>query len=221
MTINRSKKIVIIGIFILSATKVCWAQYPGEPTFHDSYYNFYIFGGYQYLNHQEATYNTATIQAEMLYSFFGSRIGMTLGPDYYSFSPCGIFLFAPKIFIETINGESGNPAILPFMLIAVSAAQWHIPLTDHLEISLGWDALKFTKFKNFSDKYYVQGSLNAGLICFLGDHFFLSSYYEFNHTHNPMIKAINWALSDLGESLNSQPNILNGHSFGVRIGVMF
>lgn len=216
------KKILTLCLFGVFATTFCNGQgvIPGYPTRHESYCNVYLFGGYQHFNQTEdIVYNTATIQAEMLYSFFGSRIGITFGPDYLSFSPFGVFLFAPRIFINTIRGESSNPALLPFMLTAISAAQWHFPITDHLEISFGWDALKFTKFKNYSDDFYIQGSLNAGLILFIGDHFFLSGYYEFNHTHNPMINALNWVFGE--GSINSQPDILVGHSFGARMGVQF
>ncbi len=209
-------------ITILFMATTSHAQYPGQPTFHDSFSDIYVMAGYQQLTHPTEVYNTATIQAEILFSFFSSRISLTAGPEYFSFSPCGIFLFAPKIFIKTINGEGGNPVLLPFMLVAVSAAQWRFPITDHLEVNFGWDALKFTRIKNYSDTYYVTGSLNAGLTCFIGDHFFISGYYEYNHTHNPAIRFINWMSEySFGERLcSSQPDILKGHSFGVRIGVM-
>lgn len=217
------KKTILLIAFTIGCMSAN-AQYPGRPTFHDSYANYYVMGGYQNLNHTTGVYQTATIQAEVLYSFCGSRIGLTTGPDYFSFSPCGIFLFAPNILKNTIRGEIDNPALLPFMLVAVSALQWSFPLSNHLEISFGWDAVKFTKFKNFSDKFYITGSINAGLTFFIGDNFFLNGYYEYNHNHNLMIGIINWTFSSPGSSttfINEQSDVFNGHSFGARIGWMF
>jgi hypothetical protein len=209
---------IILTIGLLFVTIPTMGQYD-RPTYHDSYNDFYIFGGYQQLQHPTGTYHVASIHAEILYSFFGSRIGVTMGSDYFSFSPCGIFLFAPGIFIETMRGEGGNPALLPFMLISLSAAQWHIPLSDHIEVSCGWDAMKFTKLKNYSDTYYITGSLNAGLTCFLGNNLFINGYYEFNHTNNYMISFINWMFES--QVFSNQPSVLKGHSFGARIGWMF
>ena len=192
----------------------------GTPTRHEDFADYYVMGGFQHLNHPIGDYNVATIQAEILFSFFGSRVSLTTGPDYMSFSPCGIFLFAPRVFANTMRGQSSNPALLPFMLIAISASQWHFPLTDHLEVSMGWDALKFTKLKNYDDTYYITGSINAGLTYFIGNHFFVNGYYEYNHTHNPIIGVFNWMFS--GEySSGNQPDVLTGHSYGTRIGYMF
>lgn len=216
------KKYLFFLALVACATPT-FAQYPGQPTYHDSYSDLYIMGGYQHLNHPIGEYDVATVQAEILFSFFSSRIGFSVGPEYTSFSPCGIFLFAPRIFASTLEEEASNPMLLPFMLVAVSAGQWRFPITNHLEINFGWDALKFTKLKNYSDTYYITGSLNAGLTCFIGDVFFVSGYYEYNHTHNAGIKLINWmSYNAFGESLigGSQPDVLKGHSFGVRIGVM-
>lgn len=196
------------------------AQYAGKPTYHDSFANYYLFGGYQQLYHPSGTYHVGTFQAEVLFSFAGSRAGISYGPDYISYSPCGLLLFAPAIFIKTMNDFSGKPIALLLMLPAISAMQFHIPLSDHIEISAGWDALKFTKMKNFDNCTYISGSINAGLICFLGDHFFLSGYYEYNHAHNPIVNFINWIFSGLFD-ISNQPKELNGHSFGVRTGYMF
>lgn len=220
-TQTNMKKITITfvaGIMLIAGT--CHAQYPGEPTFHDSFSDLYLMAGYQKLYHPTGEYNVATVQAEILFSFFSSRIGLTAGPDYFSFSPCGIFLFAPRIFANTINDSRGDPEVLlPFMLIAMSAGQFRFPVTDHLEVNFGWDALKFTKLKNYQDNFYITGSLNAGLTCFIGDQFFVSGYYEFNHTHNAACHFIDW-MTDGVFSFGSQPDILKGHSFGIRIGVM-
>lgn len=217
------RKSFLLLMAVLSMTTAIRAQYPGEPTTHDSFSDLYVMAGYQQLTHPTGVYNTVTVQSEILFSFVSSRIGLTAGPDYLSFSPCGILLFAPRIFAKTMNESKGDNEVLgPLMLIAFSAAQWRFPITDHLEVNFGWDALKFTRIKNYSDTYYVAGSLNAGLTCFIGDHFFISGYYEYNHTHNPAIRFINWMSEySFGERLcSSQPDILMGHSFGVRIGVM-
>lgn len=184
----------------------------GAPTRHEGFADYYVMGGYQHLSHASESYNVVTAQAEILFSRFGSRVSLTTGPDYLSFSPWGIILFAPRAFANTMKRQSTNPALLPFMIIAISAAQWHIPLTDHLEISAGWDALKFTKMEKLSDSFYITGSINAGLTFFLNNHLFVNGYYEFNHTHNTILGLF---------SAGSQPKELKGHSFGARIGWMF
>lgn len=193
----------------------------GSPTYRDDYMNFLVSGGYQNLSHSGNMYHTGTIHAETVFSFFGSRAGLTVGPDYFEFSPFGLMLFAPAVFINTMNAEADNPLILLFMLCGVSAAQWHIPCSDHIEVNLGWDALKFVKLKNFSDSFYVAGSLNAGLTGYIGDHWYWNVYYEFNHNHNIMISAINWAVGGLFGGIDEQPKYLNGHSFGIRTGWQF
>ena len=212
------KKLLLIAV-LFSASFASFAQYHGHPTYHDDYSNLYIMGGYQYLSHPTGVYQVGTVQAEILFSFFSSRIGFAVGPEYTSFSPFGIFLFAPRIFASTLEDQASNPALLAFMLIAVSAGQWRFPLTDHIEINFGWDALKFTKLKNYHNTYYITGSLNAGLTCFLGDMFFVSGYYEYNHPHNTAIGIVNWMFEET--VFSSQPDILKGHSFGVRAGWMF
>ncbi len=190
----------------------------GKPTEHDKYAEYYLMAGYQYLSHPTGVYQVGTIQAEMLYSFFGTRVGFTYGPDYMSFSAFGILLFTPHILMESLEGEAAMIA-LPVMLASLSAGFIRFPLTNHLEATVGWDALKFTKLKNFADKFYVTGSLNAGLTYFIGNHFFVNGYYEFNHTHNPIISLLNKA--EVFGYINDQPGELKGHSFGARIGWMF
>ena len=219
------KRIIVLYVVLLSAATTCRGQYYYAPTDHDDYANIFLSAGYQYLNHSIGTFNAATLHAEVLYSFVGSRVGLTVAPDYFSFSPFGILMFAPKLLGATLSDMGDGPpgAVLVVYATILAATQFHIPLTDHIEISLGWDALKFTKFRKFEDKFYLSGSLNAGVIGFLGDHFYFNGYYEYNHTHNSAINGINWTLDqlELGGDLKSQPNILNGHSFGARIGVMF
>lgn len=214
------KKLVLLFALVFAALSAS-AQYPGQPTFHDSYANYYFMGGYQYLNHPSGVYHVGTAQIEMLYSFWGTRIGLAVGPDYTSFSIFGLLMFAPKILLESLEGESSLVAA-PIMLAAFSAGFLRFPLSDHLEITAGWDALKFTKLKNYDDKFYVTGSLNAGLTFFFNDNFFVNGYYEYNHTHNPGINIINKIGSGIYPPIETvQPDELKGHSFGARIGWMF
>lgn len=207
-------------LYDYNSTSTLW---DGNPTYRDDYIDFLLSGGYQQFFHDGNTYYTGTIHAEAVFSFFGSRAGLTIGPDYISFSPFGLLLFAPAVFSKTINDGrlSDNPLLTVFMITAVSAAQWHIPCSDHVEINLGWDALKFVKMKDFNDRFYVAGSLNAGLTGYIGDNLYLNAYYEFNHNHNPAIGIINWMFKELGASIDGQPKYLNGHSFGIRLGWQF
>lgn len=203
------KKLAIVILLAFASLQVM-AQHYGRPTHHDSYSDYYFSLGYQNLMHPTGTYNTGSFQMEVLYSFAGGKAGVTFGKDYVSFSPFGFLWFLPKILLDGINNLSPKEGAL-FLIPAIATMQIHIPLTDHVEISAGWDALKITKLKNFRDAYYVTGCINAGMNIFFGDTVFLNAYYEYNHTHNPILKATYGSL---------QPTELKGHSFGFRFGVM-
>lgn len=192
----------------------------GDPVHRDDYANFLVTTGYQQLVHSHNTYNVGTLHAEVVYSFIGSRIGITYGPDYFSFSPCGIIMFSASAFMDGWNSLDDDPMLAMFeMATLIGALQFHIPLGNHIEITAGWDALKFTKMKDQYSNFYITGSLNAGLSIYLGNHFFINGYYEFNHTHNTMINLLNWSFG--GTVIDDQPSILKGHSLGARLGWQF
>lgn len=207
------KKSLIVVIFTCVAIPMM-AQHYGRPTYHDSYTDYFFSLGYQHLNHPTGSYNTGSFQMEALYSFAGGKAGVTYGKDYVSYSPFGLLWFMPGLLLNGINNLSPREGML-FLIPALATTQFHIPLTKHMEISAGWDALKITKLKNYKNKYYVSGSVNAGLIFYLGDVVFINAYYEYNHAHNPILKLMN----KLGP-IDLQPTVLNGHSFGFRFGVM-
>ena len=160
------KKLLVALILALSITTISNAQ----PTYHDEYQNILLKVGYNYLNHNkiiESSYNTLSLEAEVLYSFMGSKVNLKAGKDYLSFSPIGILMFMPAIVLRTFGDLDPSSAGL-FMLFAFSAMQIHIPVTDYIEITGGWDALKFTKLKNINDEtFYCTGELNAGFNLFL------------------------------------------------------
>ena len=206
------KLAIVLALFFVALPMR--AQHYGRPTYHDSYADYFFSLGYQHLNHPTGTYNAGSFQMEVLYSFAGGKAGVTYGKDYVSFSPFGLLWFMPGLLLNGINNLSPQEGML-FLIPAIATTQFHIPLSNHLEISAGWDALKITKLKNFRDTYYVSGSLNAGLNIFLGDVVFINAYYEYNHAHNPLLKLMN----QLGP-IDLQPTELNGHSFGFRLGIM-
>lgn len=207
------KKYILLFALVF-ATLPMMAQHYGRPTYHDSYADYFFSLGYQNLNLPTGTYNVGSFQMEVLYSFAGGKAGVTYGKDYVSYSPFGLMWFLPGLITDGIRNLSGEEGLL-FLLPALATAQFHIPLSDHLEISAGWDALKITKLKNFRDTYYISGSVNAGLVFFIGDVFFINAYYEYNHAHNPILKLMN----QMGP-IDLQPTELNGHSFGFRFGLM-
>ncbi len=207
------KKLAIVIVFTF-ATLPVMSQHYGRPTHHDSYADYFFSLGYQHLNHPTGVYNVGSFQMEILYSFAGGKAGVSYGKDYISFSPFGLLWFMPGLLLDGINNLSPKEGAL-FLIPALATMQIHIPITDHVEISAGWDALKITKLKNFRNTYYVSGSVNAGLNVFIGDVFFINAYYEYNHAHNPILKLMN----QLGP-IDLQPTELNGHSFGFRFGVM-
>lgn len=206
------KKYILLLALTFAALSVA-AQHNG-PTYHDSYADYFFSLGYQHLNHPTGPYNAGSFQMEVLYSFAGGKAGVTYGKDYVSFSPFGLLWFMPGLLTDGIKNLSAQEGML-FLLPAFATTQFHIPVSDHLEISAGWDALKITKLKNFRDTYYISGSVNAGLNIFIGDVFFINAYYEYNHAHNPILKLMN----QMGP-IDLQPTELNGHSFGFRFGVM-
>ena len=181
-----------------------------QPTYHDSYMDVYFSVGAQHFLQPTGPYTAGTFQMEALYSFAGGKAGISYGPDYLSFSPVGILWFTPALLMDGMN-NSPRPAAALFIIAAIGTLQIHIPLGSYFEMTFGWDAFKFTRLKNFSDTYYVHGSLNAGLNFFITDELFLSAYYEYNHTHNPIMKMMGGP---------QQPSELVGHSFGARFGVM-
>ena len=207
------KKLAIVIAFTF-ATLPAMAQHYGRPTHHDSYADYFFSLGYQHLNHPTGVYNVGSFQMEVLYSFAGGKAGVSYGKDYISISPFGLLWFMPGLLLNGINNLSPQEGAL-FLIPALGITQFHIPLSNHLEISAGWDAFKITKLKNFRNTYYISGSLNAGLNIFLGDVVFINAYYEYNHTHNLILRLMN----KLGP-INLQPTELNGHSFGFRLGVM-
>lgn len=190
------------------------AQHYGHPTHHDSYADYFFSLGYQHLNHPTGAYNAGSFQMEVLYSFAGGKAGITYGKDYVSYSPFGLLWFMPGLLTDGINNLSPQEGLL-FIIPAFATMQIHIPLSGHWEISVGWDALKITKLKNYKDEFYVSGSVNVGLNIFFNDMLFINAYYEYNHAHNPILKLMN----ELGP-IDLQPTELNGHSFGIRFGVM-
>ena len=199
---------------LVFATLPMMAQHYGRPTHHDSYADYFFSLGYQHLNHPTGEYNTGSFQMEALYSFAGGKAGITYGKDYVSYSPFGLLWFMPGLLLDGINNLSPQEGAF-FLIPALATMQIHIPITDHAEISAGWDALKITKMKNYQNQYYITGSANAGLIFYLGDVVFVNAYYEYNHTHNPILKLMN----QMGP-IDLQPTELNGHSFGLRLGIM-
>lgn len=193
-----------------------------QPTFHDSYRDLFVSAGYQFFSQKDiGVYHTASLSTEVLYSFVGTKANFMAGPGCLQFSPAGLLLFVPSLFFNTYNSLEGTAATM-LVILGVSALQFHIPLTDHLEISTGWDALRFTKFNALDSRFFISGSLNLGLNFYIGNHFFINGAYEFCHPHNPLLKAINWLFRPPGgANIPLQPDWLLGHSVIVKVGYMF
>ena len=194
-----------------------------QPTFHDSYADRFVSVGYQPLfQNQAGLIHTFSFNTEVLYSFVGSKANILAGKDYLSFSPVGLLMFIPSVLFDSYYSLAGSTAGTFLMILAVSSLQFHIPLTDNLEVTTGWDALKFTRFKELSNTFYIQGSLNAGLNYFINDNFYINVAYEFTHPHNPLIACINWLFCPPGGApIGYQPTWLMGHSAIIRVGYMF
>ena len=141
------KRSLIVVIFACIAIPMT-AQHYGRPNYHDAYADYFFSVGYQHLNHPTGEYNTGSFQMEALYSFAGGKAGVTYGKDYISYSPFGLLWFMPGLLLDGINNLSPKEGAL-FLIPALATMQIHIPITDHVEISAGWDALKIAKLKKF------------------------------------------------------------------------
>lgn len=203
------KKSIIIAAFVFVAFPAM-AQHYGRPSHHDSFADYFLSLGYQGLFHPSNQYHAGSFQTEVLYSFAGGKAGITYGKDYLSFSPCGLLWFLPRLLLNGLNQLTPQQGMI-LLIPAIGTTQFHIPISNHIEISAGWDALKFTQMKNYSKTFYIHGSVNAGMFFYLGDIMFIHAFYEYNHTHNLIIKLFD---------MDPQPTILNGHSFGIRFGAM-
>ena len=214
----------LIRLLFISALAIFFTSpASAQPTYHDSYSDRFISVGFQPLFQNEiGRFNTFSVNTEVLYSFVGSKANILAGKDYLSFSPFGLLLFIPNILFDSYNSLADPSEGAFLMLLAMSSLQFHIPLTDYLEVTTGWDALKFTRFKAWDNTLYIQGSLNAGLNYFTSDNFYINVAYEFTHPHNPLIACINWLFCPPdGDPIGYQPTWLMGHSAIIRVGYMF
>lgn len=228
-----------ILIFLLLPFVSIHAQHPpGSPTYHRGFGGaaLYLQGGYQKLIFPNETSNAYNISVEVKYDGFiaWNRMSVIFNNNYISFNPFSIISFMPLLKmivsedgIHTYNLQSGmvyhgpRIIILALNVLAFSSRQYKFSLSNHLELTTGWEYLRLTKMKKDSP-YYLTGNLNAGLTCFLGDNLFMSLFYEYNYNHNVIVKALDWTLRTCGfGQMNEQPNELKGHSYGIRVGWMF
>ena len=135
------KKIKYILLsFLLTAVVLPSAaiEYPGHPARHYGYQDWTLMGGYQMLFHPNQNYHVGTIQSEAIFSFFAARVSFTVGPNYMSFSPFGLLAFFPKLLAKSLKGNKTELTVA--LIMGFCSAQWHIPVSDHLEFTVGWDA---------------------------------------------------------------------------------
>lgn len=119
---------------------------------------------------------------------FGFKaLEISAGPDYFSVS------VAPLWITGTFLGASidCHGAEWGILVGILSQGQLYYPIGKHFELTAGWNLFRLTKMKDISSAWYLTGSLNAGINFFATKNLFVSAYYEFNHTYNPMIKTLN------------------------------
>ena len=64
------------------------------------------------LFHEGRQFHTGTLAAEAVFSFFGARASISYGPGYFMYSPVGLIMFAPAVFMRTLSetgGARGDP----------------------------------------------------------------------------------------------------------------
>ena len=181
--------------------------------------------GGQCSNHPSSFYWAGKSLVEMRVSFTDTypfpangfkALEISAGPDYFSVS------VAPLWITGTFLGLSidCHGAVLGIFVGILSQGQLYYPIGKHFELTAGWNLFRLTKMKDISSAWYLTGSLNAGINFFATKNLFVSAYYEFNHTYNPMIKTLNWSLGGLGVDITEQPRALIGHTIGLRVGWM-
>lgn len=176
--------------------------------------------GAQCSNHPSSLYWTGKSLVEMRmpndvsFPFGFKALEISAGPDYFSVS------VAPLWITGTFLGSSidCHGAEWGFFVGILSQGQLYYPIGKHFELTAGWNLFRLTKMKDISSAWYLTGSLNAGINFFATKKLFVTAYYEFNHTYNPMIKTLNWSLGGLGVDITEQPRALIGHTIGLRVG---
>ena len=141
---------------------------------------------------------------------------ISIGPNYYSISFAPLWRTISVLGYLITGGRDG--AFFGFYVGFLSQGQLYYPIGKHFELTAGWNLFRLTKMKDISSAWYLTGSLNAGINFFATKKLFVSAYYEFNHTYNPMIKTLNWSLGGLGVDITEQPRALIGQTIGLRVG---
>ena len=141
-------------------------------------------------------------------------LDISAGPSYFSVSVAPLWITGASLG-ASIDCHGAEWGILVGIL---SQGQLYYPIGKHFELTAGWNLFRLTKMKDISSAWYLTGSLNAGINYFATKKLFISAYYEFNHTYNPMIKTLNWSLGGLGVDITEQPRALIGHTLGLRVG---
>ena len=188
---------------------------------------FMVSTGAQYLNNLQSIYWTSkTYLTSRLDDKFGTNADISFGHNYISINPPwwmaetilagAVLIIGEEAFDKHWGRDEVNLLTVPFMLL--SSPRFYYPFGKNFEVFAGWDALKLTRMKDISSAWYLTGSLRAGFNCYTSKRFFISGYYEFNHTHNPFTRSLNWALGGLGVDIPDQPKALNGHSVVIQIG---
>ena len=176
--------------------------------------------GGQCSNHPSSLYWTGKSLFEMRmpddvsHPFGFKALEIAAGPNYFSVSVAPLWITG--IFVgSSIDCHS---AVWGIFVGIFSQGQLYCPIGKHFELTAGWNLFRLTKMKDISSAWYLTGSLNAGINFFATKKLFISAYYEFNHTYNPMIKTLNWSLGGLGVDITEQPRALIGHTIGLRVG---
>ena len=206
------KHLLIIAVLIAFAATVAAQK---DEYIEKRYYDRISLGG-QCSNHPSSFYWAGkTLMDCRVFNNTGFKLlDISAGPDYFSVS------VAPLWITGTFLGSfiDCHAAVLGFYVGFLSQGQLYYPIGKHFELTAGWNLFRLTKMKDISSAWYLTGSLNAGINYFATKKLFISAYYEFNHTYNPMIKTLNWSLGGLGVDITEQPRALIGQTIGLRVG---
>ena len=176
--------------------------------------------GVQYFNNQSSIYSCGFSLMYRDYYYACNVFDISLGYNYISYSP--LYLASIPLGVSLcliIEGKGGGPiSNASIVWRYINSSRFYYPLGKHFEVFAGWDTFKLTKMKDISSAWYLTGSLTAGINYYVNKYLYISGYYEFNHTHNPFTRSLNWALGGLGVNIPDQPKALNGHSVGIQIG---
>lgn len=192
----------------------------------------------------EAKFEYIVLDTDIDYVNLGFTGSLAKGPHFFEMDFIGLIMQgAWSITINTISdgfatGGYTAMAALIFSVPILSNLNFHIPVyEDIVEVNVGWNLLKLSKFTNpdqtyyehidptgtyrscsIYDKWFLNGSFNIGANIYHRD-IYINPYWEYNFGY---YKAANFLSDKLDIGRGNYPyKGFQGNYFGIRVGYQF